>query len=183
VWFLGLGAAVLAGDLWIKQATFAQVAGTPVVLDVDDPQGSIPPHEGVVVVPGVLSLRLTANTGAVFGMGKGGKWVFVAVCLIAAPAVLWWFVRSKADQWALHGLLALILGGALGNLYDRLRFGAVRDMFHLFPNTSVWPWIFNLADAALMVGVIGMVLWSWFNGEKSEERGAKSEERGARSEE
>ena len=57
--------------------------------------------------------------------------------------------------------LALILGGALGNLYDRMMFEAVRDLFRMLPTTPLWPWIFNLADAALMIGVGLWLLSSW----------------------
>jgi signal peptidase II len=71
----------------------------------------------------------------------------------------------------LHFGLALILAGALGNLYDRIMYGAVRDMLYLFPgvklpfgitwpggNPELYPWIFNIADAALCVGVVLIIL-------------------------
>src|SRR5690606_27114508 len=86
------------------------------------------------------------------------------------------FWRSPARAFVLHVALALILAGALGNLYDRLMFSAVRDMFHLFPyaellfgwtwpgpdeSRMLYPWIFNLADAALVVGVVAVLLITW----------------------
>ena len=125
--------------------------------DPSEPASAIPDHESQTVIPGVLDLRLTLNTGAVFGLGKGGRSIFIAVSVLAVAVLGWLFVRSQSRAWPLHVAYALILAGALGNLYDRFHFSAVRDMLHLFPETALWPWIFNLADAALMVGV-GIVM-------------------------
>lgn len=157
--------AVLAADLGLKSWSFARVAGAPVVLTRDsrnDPDfWRRHAHEPVVVIPGVLNLALTTNTGAVFGMGKRMTWFYAIISVAASilvPALFW---RSRvASRW-LHIGLALIEAGALGNLYDRVRFEAVRDMLWLFPTTGLWPWIFNLADAALMVGVALVLLVNW----------------------
>ena len=84
------------------------------------------------------------------------------------------FWRSPARAVLLQIALALILAGALGNLYDRIQFAAVRDMLHLFPDTNLpfglswpgggrglYPWIFNLADVALLFGVLTVVYITW----------------------
>ncbi len=184
--FLLITAAVLGADLLIKSWSFRTVAGTPVQLTPLVTENhrafwSQYPHEATVVVPSVLNLRLTTNTGAVFGLGKGNRVVFIAVSVVATGVIGLLFWRSPHRAWVLHGALALILAGALGNLYDRWQYAAVRDMFHMLPGvnlpwglswpapavpaghppldgpTEVWPWIFNLADVALMVGV-GLVL-------------------------
>jgi signal peptidase II len=173
--FLSLVAAVLVADLAIKYWSFAKVAGAPVEIDVADPRNTyIPPHDPIHVVPGVLSLHLTTNTGAVFGLGKGARWFFVAVTAVATAVILRVFWRSPLPAWPLQVALALVLGGALGNLYDRVRYAAVRDMFWLlegwelpfnlrWPGGSrdVYPWLFNLADAALVGGVILLLLIMW----------------------
>ena len=163
--FLGVALAVLAGDLLLKYVAFHQVAGQPVVMHDDPRQTVIPPHEPVRVIPGVLNLHLTTNTGAVFGLGRGYRWAFIVVSVIAAGVILYLFWRSSSRAWLLHLALALILAGALGNLYDRIRYAAVRDMLHLFPEAGLWPWIFNLADAALMLGV-GLMLVISFSQER-----------------
>lgn len=169
--------AVLAGDLLLKYAAFHTVAGEPVVLDPAHPERpGIPDHPGVDVVPGVLSLRLTTNTGAVFGLGKGGRWLFIVVSVIAVVVISRIFWRSPAGARGFHLALGLILAGALGNLYDRFMYSAVRDMLHLFPGaelpfgwawpggtTALYPWIFNLADAALVVGVLGVLAITWLH--------------------
>ncbi len=173
--FLLVALAVLAADLGLKAYAFHYVADTPVVLDPDMPASmEVPFHSPTVLVPGVLHLRLTANTGAIFGMGKGSRWVFVAVSIIAVGFIGRIFWRSPAKAVMLQVALALILAGALGNLYDRIQFAAVRDMLHLFPEMSLpfglawpggarglYPWIFNLADVALLLGVLTVVWVTW----------------------
>ena len=159
VCFIAVAVLVVGLDLAIKYATFERVAGQPVVLgEVTPPEQAVPLHPPVEVVPGVLSLRLTTNPGAVFGMWSGQRWLFITVSIIAVVILLRLFWRSDASAWPYHLGLALVLGGALGNLYDRLRYAVVRDMFWLFPEAGIWPWIFNLADAALMVGVTLVVV-------------------------
>lgn len=177
---------VLAADLALKYAAFYHVAGPPVQVDPNRPH-AIPHHDPVSIVPGVLSLRLTTNTGAVFGVGKGGQWVFIIVSIIAVGVIARLFWCSSARARVLHLSLAMILAGALGNLYDRLKYSAVRDMLYLFPETTLpygwrwpaslselwptvtntgahqlYPWVFNLADAALLLGVGTIIVITWW---------------------
>lgn len=165
--FVMVAAVVLVADLGLKYLSFTHVAGRP-VEDVskaaEDPRFWVDryPHEPVEVVPGVLSLRLTTNTGAVFGLGAGNQWLFILVSIVACGLIVFIFARSRPEAWLMHVGLALILAGALGNLYDRMRYAAVRDMLWLLPETGLWPWIFNLADAALMVGVFTVIALTWW---------------------
>lgn len=184
--FTALVAVTLAADLGLKHWAFATVAGRPLRVRSDDnrqpsvyqlsetgdwvqlprsdpqePASAIPEHESRTVIGRLLDLRLTLNTGAVFGLGKGGRVVFIAVSVLAVVVIVLLYVRSRAGAWGLQMAYALILAGALGNLYDRYQYSAVRDMLHLFPTTLLWPWIFNLADAALMVGVAAVMLLSF----------------------
>ncbi len=159
---------ILAADLGFKAWSFAHVANEPVVLTREvstSTQQAIfwqaHAHEPLVVLPGVLSLHLTSNTGAVFGAGKGWQWLFAIVSIAAVGIILRVFWVSGARAWVYHLALGLILAGALGNLYDRMVFNAVRDMLWLFPDLGLWPWIFNIADAALMVGVGLLLLTLW----------------------
>ena len=164
--FLFIAIVALAFDLVVKDLSFKRVADAPVDVSLYDEQGAaiIPMHEGVGVIPNVFSLRLVLNEGAVFGLGKGGRWVFVLISTIATIVIAFMFARSHRRAWLMHVGLALILSGALGNMYDRMIFGVVRDMCWLLPdvqlpfgwawpggNTDVYPWIFNIADAALKI--------------------------------
>ena len=81
--------------------------------------------------------------------------------------------RSPIEARAYQVALALILGGALGNLYDRVRFAAVRDMLHMLPSTKLWPWIFNPADVALVIGV-GLVLLTSYLAERQRAADSKA---------
>lgn len=168
--------AVVFADLWLKAWSFANVADVPVSASTCDGAAVfIPAHAPRTAIPRVLSLKLTTNTGAVFGIGRGSQSLFVIISLVATAVVLVSFARSHASNHLLHVALALILAGALGNLYDRLRFCAVRDMLYLFPGVhlpfgwtwpgtglrELYPWIFNIADVALVCGVLLVLLLSW----------------------
>ncbi len=202
--FLGATLIVLGVDLVVKWQAFEHVAPLPLRLGPNaevfvyhpvepgqsqwlevqplipgEPASAIPTHVPTPVIPGVLNLQLTLNQGAVFGIGQGLRWIFIVVSIAAVGVVTYLFAQSVAGAWLLHLALGLILAGALGNLYDRLRFGAVRDMFLLFPEMRLWPYIWNIADASLMLGV-GLVLVQSIRGENvpaetSTQRSAKSE--------
>lgn len=172
--FITSAVVVLAVDLVVKALSFEHVAGQPVVVtpeNANDPH-LIPPHDAIALVPKALSLKLTINHGAVFGLGAGGRMFFIGVTFVAIAVIVTIFWRSDRRQRIIHVALAMILAGALGNLYDRIVHGAVRDMLYIFPGVKlpfglswpggsdeVYPWIFNVADAGLVVGVI-LMLWT-----------------------
>ena len=171
----------LSVDLSTKSCAFDSVADQPVVLDrsqlLSNPHWSpIPPHDGVVVIPGrILNLRLVLNDGAVFGIGSQQRGFFI-LFTIAALAIAGWIFSKHTD--ALHTIshvaIGCILGGGLGNLFDRLFIGRVRDFMHLFPdrhlpfdwswpggNTELFPWIFNSGDVLLLSGMGLLMIYFW----------------------
>ncbi len=163
---------VIGVDLIVKALAFRFVAGAPVSPE------SVPAHEAVGVIPYILSLKLVPNRGAVFGIGQGHGLAFVLVGVVAVIVVVIAFVRSAAHRRVLHVALALILAGALGNLYDRVIFGMVRDMLYLFPGVKLpfglawpggsdelYPWVFNIADASLLVG-LGILMLGMYREDK-----------------
>lgn len=168
----------LAVDLGLKEWSFANVAHVPVVLDrtsiVENANlNPIPPHEGVVMIPGVLRLDLVLNPGAVFGIGAEQRTFFVVFTLVAVTICLVIFIRwMSARSTMAHIGIALVLAGAVGNLWDRVFFGRVRDFLHLFPDSRLpfgwawpgnppnpewFPWVFNIADVMLLTGM-GLLL-------------------------
>jgi len=181
--------ALLAVDLFAKRLAFARVACRPVHLErPDTARHAIPPHEPITLVPGVLALKLTVNRGAVFGLGQGYRWAFVLVSLAVTVGIAWAFARSAPKDRLLHAAMVLVLAGALGNLYDRLAFGVVRDMLYLFPGVSLpfgwswpggsrglYPWIFNLADVYLCTG-IGLILLRELRGSTQRQPAAEAEQ-------
>jgi signal peptidase II len=103
------------------------------------------------IVGDFVRLTYVHNDGAAFGLSLGGRWSFIAVTVVVIAFIIFFYVRSEKTltaRWA----LALILGGAVGNLADRLRLGEVVDFLHL--SVAGWSWpIFNVADIAVSVGV------------------------------
>ena len=112
--------------------------------------GSIP------VIKDVLHLTLVKNTGAVFGMMHGQNTILIWVSLIVVGFILF-YLEDLTESKAGLIMTALVIGGAVGNLIDRIRVGYVID----FIDFRVWP-VFNVADSAIMIGVIGLVILSFW---------------------
>jgi signal peptidase II len=119
-------------------------------------------RDPVRLLGGAVYLTLTRNSGAAFSLGSDYTWVFPLVTVVVIGWIAWMAVRLRSLAWAVG--LGLVLGGALGNLTDRIFrapgafVGHVVDMVSLFdPYGRVWP-IFNLADSALVSGVCLVVL-------------------------
>ena len=119
------------------------------------PRGSVP------VIPGLFDLTYVHNTGAVFGLFRSlaSPWrglLLTLVPLVAVGVILALAVRTPAGRRRPLSGLALILGGAIGNLIDRLRLGWVVDFLDFYLGSAHWP-AFNLADSSICVGV-GLLL-------------------------
>jgi signal peptidase II len=122
------------------------------------------PLERVHVLP-VLDIILTYNTGAAFSFLSDAsgwqRWLFVLLALGVSAALLLWMRRLNARA---HGLLAcalaLIVGGALGNMLDRLRIGRVVDFIHVHWGQHYFP-AFNIADSAITIGAVLLLLDAW----------------------
>lgn len=122
-----------------------------------------------VVIPELVKFKLTYNTGAAFSFLSDKSWaitLFAIITFIALALILGYFIfniikRKKVSKWLLISL-SLIFAGALGNLIDRLMLGKVRDFIFVFYNTQIFPAIFNVADMALVVGVIMTCIYLLF---------------------
>ncbi|MGN9808671.1 signal peptidase II [Micromonospora sp. BQ11] len=119
-------------------------------------------REPVRLLGGAVYLNLTRNSGAAWSIGADHTWVFPLITIGVVGWILWMALRLRSLPWAIS--LGLVLGGALGNLMDRIFrapgwfVGHVVDMVSLFdPYGRVWP-VFNVADSALVSGVILAVL-------------------------
>ena len=114
----------------------------------------------LAVLP-IFDLSLHFNPGAAFSFlaGAGGwqRWFLSALALVVSAVLLVWLARLRREQWLLALALALILGGAIGNLIDRLWLGHVTDFIALHWNHRYFP-AFNLADAAITLGAIALIL-------------------------
>lgn len=118
----------------------------------------LPVGTSVPVIPGFFNLTHVHNPGGAFGFLAGMSpqvraAVFIFASLAAAGLILWIYFQTPPQQRLLAFGLALVFGGALGNLVDRVRFGVVVDFFDLYVGDLHWP-AFNVADSAITIGVL-----------------------------
>jgi signal peptidase II len=154
LWFVAISLVAAALDLWTKHVAFAN---NPWGVDVP-------------VIEGLFSFGKTTNRGIVFGMFPQAGPVFLVVSVLAVPAILFIFMSIKKPRWVLTASLALILGGTLGNMYDRVLEGEVRDFIKFYyvdkaGETHTWP-LFNIADSCICIGVLLLTLEMLFFDEK-----------------
>ncbi len=121
-------------------------------------------HQPLPVFPG-FNLTLMHNEGAAFSFlsdaGGWQRWFFTAIAAVVSVVIVGWLLRLKAGQRGLAVALALILGGALGNLWDRLTLGYVVDFIQVYYQQWFWP-AFNIADSAIFVGAALLIIDSLF---------------------
>lgn len=125
--------------------------------------------ENLPVLP-VLNITLRYNTGAAFSVlataSGWQRWFFTGLAVAVGAGILAWLYRLNGrTQWLLAVSLSLILGGAVGNLIDRLRLGHVIDFIEPHWKDARFP-AFNLADSAITVGAVLMLLDAWFGGRR-----------------
>jgi signal peptidase II len=121
--------------------------------------------ERLVVIPGWFNLTLAHNTGAAFSFladaGGWQRWFFAIIALLVSLVIFFWIRRLQSHERLLAIALALVLGGALGNLWDRLYLGYVVDFLDVYYQTADaremhWP-AFNIADSAISIGAIMLI--------------------------
>ncbi|MCL8206951.1 MAG: signal peptidase II [Actinomycetia bacterium] len=134
---LGVGVGVFLADRLVERWALGH-------LTAGRPLGVWPPY---------VNLTLTVNTGAAFSLLRHQTWLFVAVAVLVVGAVAVWLARTRRVGPRAGWAAGLVAGGAAGNLWDRLVAGRVID----YVQVGIWP-VFNLADAAI---VVGMGLWLW----------------------
>lgn len=121
------------------------------------------PYEVLPVLP-VFNLTLVFNTGAAFSFlsdaGGWQRWFFIGLASLVSIGLLLWLTRLRQHERLTGVALAMILGGALGNLLDRVRLGKVVDFLDFYWEQWHWP-VFNVADSAITIGVVLMLLASW----------------------
>jgi signal peptidase II len=121
-----------------------------------------------IVVTPFFDLYLQQNSGISYGLFKqesdAGRWALASFSILAVLALTYWLAHVQTRLSALS--LGLIIGGALGNAIDRVRFGAVTDFFSFHIGNFQW-YIFNLADVAIVAGVAGLLYDSFVTSHKS----------------
>ena len=147
---------------------FAGIAGLVVVLDQLTKWlvlANMPLHRSIAIIPGFFNLTHIHNPGGAFGFMATGSpglrnLLFLGVATVAMVLIVYFYRSTPRNYPFLAGALALIFGGAVGNIIDRLRFGVVVDFLDFYVGAYHWP-AFNVADSAITVGItifIGHVL-------------------------
>jgi signal peptidase II len=141
VHYLALAIAVIILDIWTKALVLARIEL----------------HEAVPIIPNFFQLVHVRNTGAAFGIGANAGSRIVPLLLNAGAiavfcVVVVYALRSAVTDRVLQTGLHLILGGAVGNLLDRFRFGYVVDFLDVYVGNHHWP-AFNVADSAICIGI------------------------------
>lgn len=129
---------------------------------------SLPEYTAIPVIEGFWNWYRTYNTGAAFSfLSDAGGWqqYFFIVLALAITALLgYWLTRTPRHDWKTALPYALVIGGALGNVIDRLLHGHVIDFIQWHWRDYYWP-AFNIADAAIVGGAVGIALYGLFSGQ------------------
>lgn len=126
--------------------------------------------EQLAIIPGFFNLTLAFNTGAAFSfLADAGGWQrhFFTILAIVISAGIVWLLRKHADEPRFCLQLSLVLGGALGNAIDRLLYGHVVDFIQVYYQQWYYP-AFNIADSAICIGVVLMLIDGFLLREKKE---------------
>jgi signal peptidase II len=114
------------------------------------------------VFPPYLNFRMGWNRGVNFGLfahdAEAARWLLIALALAVSAWLAWWAL-ARLERPAHRALAGAIVGGALGNVIDRLAYGAVADFLNMSCCGIVNPYAFNIADIAIFAGAIGLVVW------------------------
>ena len=157
IWLI-LSVVVIALDQWSKTWVLS----------------SLPEYTAIPVIDGFWNWYRTYNTGAAFSfLADAGGWqtVFFTALAFAISGLLgWWLWRTPRGDWRQALPYALVIGGALGNVIDRLIHGHVIDFIQWHWRGHYWP-AFNLADAAIVGGAIGIALFGLFDGKNKKKAG------------
>ena len=125
-------------------------------------EGSLSLYQQIVVIPDYFSWTLAYNTGAAFSFlaDSSGwqRWLFALIAIVVSGVLVVWLKRLKSGETWLAIALALVLGGALGNLFDRIAYGHVIDFILVHWRNQYYFPAFNLADSAITVGAVMLAL-------------------------
>jgi signal peptidase II len=132
-------------------------------------EARLAPHEAVNVMP-YFDWYLTYNSGAAFSLladaGGWQRWFFTIIAIVVSIVIVQWIRKLPGDETLTAVSLSLILGGAIGNLIDRILLGHVVDFIQVWLGSIAFP-AFNIADAAISVGAVLLILSSFFGVQKT----------------
>jgi signal peptidase II len=160
----------VSGDIEVARARWLALSALIVLLDQwtkSIATGALSLGDPVAVAPG-FNLTLAHNLGIAFSMFNDGsgwqRYGLSGFALVVSVLMVLWLLRLTRDEWLSALGLALVIGGALGNVIDRVRLGYVVDFIEVYAGTHYWP-AFNVADSAICVGA-GLLLLAGFRHER-----------------
>lgn len=157
IWLL-LSAVIIIADQWSKAWVLS----------------SLPEYEPVVVIEGFWNWYRTYNTGAAFSFlsdaGGWQLWFFAALAVGISGLMAYWMWGTARGAWRSAVPYALVIGGAIGNVIDRLMHGHVVDFIQWHIGDHYWP-SFNIADSAIVLGAVGIALFGLFDGKAAKKAG------------
>lgn len=157
IWLL-LSAVIIIADQWSKAWVLS----------------SLPEYEPVVVIEGFWNWFRTYNTGAAFSFlsdaGGWQLWFFTALAVGISGLMAYWMWGTARGAWRSAVPYALVIGGAIGNVIDRVMHGHVVDFIQWHIGDHYWP-SFNIADSAIVVGAVGIALFGLFDGKAAKKAG------------
>lgn len=135
---------------------------------------SLPEYTAVPVIDGIWNWYRSYNKGAAFSFladaGGWQTWFFTGLALAISGLLVVWLSRTPRADWRTALPFALVIGGAIGNVVDRLQHGHVIDFIQWYWKSWYWP-SFNLADSAIVAGAIGIALFGIFDGKSRKKAG------------
>jgi signal peptidase II len=151
--------------LWVSAITLLLDQASKLAID-----GSMRLFESIPLIP-FFNLTYVHNTGAAFSLlseaGGWQRWLFAGLAVVMSSVIGVWLYRLKNHETLMAVALSLVLGGAVGNLIDRIAYGYVIDFLDVYYRNWHWP-AFNIADSAICVGVGLMVLEGLGVGKKAD---------------
>ena len=164
----------MSGTSILRRTALAWLVVSVVVIAIDQLTKAIvlaklEPYVPREVIPGFFNWTLAFNTGAAFSFlaDQPGwqRWLFTLLASAVTIALTFWLKATRRDDWKTALPVALVIGGALGNLIDRIHAGTVTDFIQVYYRDWVFP-SFNIADSAISVGATLLVLFGLFGSDK-----------------
>ena len=152
-----IAALIVALDQWTKW-----------LVRVNIPDGGVWLPESLAWLSPYARIVHWHNTGAAFGMFQNASMVFTVLAFIVIAAIIYYYPHVENSDWSLRLAMSMQLGGAMGNLIDRLTLGRVTD----FISIGTFP-VFNVADASISVGAVVLLLGVWLTERAEQQEKAK----------
>ena len=157
--FLWISVIAIIIDQWTKH----------LVLD------SMSLYQSIQLLP-FFNLTYVHNYGAAFSFlddaGGWQRWFFTVIAMVVSAVIIWWLAQTKREQKLLPIAFAFVLGGALGNVYDRASYGYVVDFLDFYVGGYHWP-AFNVADSAIFIGAALIILDMLFSNKEQSSDGER----------